>query len=103
MSFDEQVGSCERLEDLWVAALAVRECTPAYPSLEELQFFLKRGVKRPDRPTVIVIDTDPTHGPGEAGGGHWWDITVPEVGRTEMLAVARLRYKEQQARQSLVN
>jgi 3D-(3,5/4)-trihydroxycyclohexane-1,2-dione acylhydrolase (decyclizing) len=40
---------------------------------------------------------------GEAGGGHWWDVTVPEVGRTEMRAVARLRYKKQQARQSLVN
>ena len=30
-------------------------------------------------PTVIVIDTDPMHGPGEAGGGHWWDVAVPEV------------------------
>ena len=25
-------------------------------------------------PSVIVIDTDPMHGPGEAGGGHWWDV-----------------------------
>ncbi|MCB1457332.1 MAG: DUF2090 domain-containing protein, partial [Nitratireductor sp.] len=23
-------------------------CTPAYPSWEELQFFFKRGIKRPD-------------------------------------------------------
>ena len=23
---------------------------------------------------VIVIDTDPMHGPGENGGGHWWDV-----------------------------
>jgi len=41
---------------------------------QELQFCLKRGVKRPDRPTVIVIDTDPTHGPGRS---RWW----PLVGR----------------------
>lgn len=29
-------------------AVSRHGCTPAYPSLEELQFFLKRGVKRPD-------------------------------------------------------
>ena len=29
-------------------AVSRHGCTPAYPSLEELQFFLERGVKRPD-------------------------------------------------------
>ena len=29
-------------------AVSRHGCTPAYPSLEELRFFLKRGVKRPD-------------------------------------------------------
>lgn len=58
---------------------------------------------RKDRPTVIVIDTDPTHGPGEVGGGHWWGVTVPELGRTEKLAAARSRYVENEARQNLVN
>ncbi|KFB08047.1 bifunctional 5-dehydro-2-deoxygluconokinase/5-dehydro-2-deoxyphosphogluconate aldolase [Nitratireductor basaltis] len=29
-------------------AVSRHGCTPAYPSLEELEFFLKRGVKRPD-------------------------------------------------------
>ncbi|WP_313195240.1 bifunctional 5-dehydro-2-deoxygluconokinase/5-dehydro-2-deoxyphosphogluconate aldolase [Shinella zoogloeoides] len=29
-------------------AVSRHGCTPAYPSLEELKFFLKRGVKRPD-------------------------------------------------------
>lgn len=28
-----------------------------------------------DRPTVI--DTDAVPSPGEAGGGHWWDVAVP--------------------------
>ncbi len=29
-------------------AVSRHGCTPAYPSLDELQFFLKRGIKRPD-------------------------------------------------------
>lgn len=29
-------------------AVSRHGCTPAYPSLEELRFFLKRGIKRPD-------------------------------------------------------
>ena len=56
-----------------------------------------------DRPTVIVIDADPTRGPGEGGGGHWWDVAVPETGRTEKLGTARARYRENAVRQSLVN
>ena len=28
-----------------------------------------------DRTNVIVIDTDPSH---DRGGGHWWDVAVPE-------------------------
>lgn len=56
-----------------------------------------------NQPTVIVIDTDATHGPGEAGGGHWWDVTVPEIGRTDKIADARSRYVENQARQNLLN
>lgn len=56
-----------------------------------------------DRPSVIVIDTDATHGPGEAGGGHWWDVAVPEVGSTDKLTKAYSRYVDNQARQNLVN
>ncbi|WP_434055569.1 MAG: 3D-(3,5/4)-trihydroxycyclohexane-1,2-dione acylhydrolase (decyclizing) [Roseibium sp.] len=43
-------------------------------------------------PSVIVIDTDPMHGPGEAGGGHWWDVAVPEVSAREQVQVAREDY-----------
>lgn len=56
-----------------------------------------------NRPTVIVIDTDPMPGPGDAGGGHWWDVAVPEVGRTDKQGAARVKYLENRARQSLVN
>ncbi|MBD8891187.1 3D-(3,5/4)-trihydroxycyclohexane-1,2-dione acylhydrolase (decyclizing) [Roseibium litorale] len=54
-------------------------------------------------PTVIVIDTDPMHGPGENGGGHWWDVAVPEVGSTGKLKEARASYVENMKRQNLVN
>jgi 3D-(3,5/4)-trihydroxycyclohexane-1,2-dione acylhydrolase (decyclizing) len=56
-----------------------------------------------DRPSVIVIDTDPMHGPGEAGGGHWWDVAIPEVGQSEKLEMARVAYVRNLSRQNLVN
>jgi 3D-(3,5/4)-trihydroxycyclohexane-1,2-dione acylhydrolase (decyclizing) len=43
-------------------------------------------------PTVIVIDTDPMHGPGDAGGGHWWDVAVPEVSNRTEVNTAREKY-----------
>lgn len=55
------------------------------------------------RPTVIVIDTDPMHGPGEAGGGHWWDVAVPEVTRSAKSEKARAAYVQDLGRQNLVN
>jgi 3D-(3,5/4)-trihydroxycyclohexane-1,2-dione acylhydrolase (decyclizing) len=56
-----------------------------------------------DIPTVIVIDTDPTPGPDAGGGGFWWDVAVPETGRTGKARAARARYLEQVARQNLVD
>ncbi len=55
-----------------------------------------------DRPTVIVIETDAASGPGEAGGGHWWDVAVPEAARTEAARAARASYVERRADQDLV-
>ena len=55
-----------------------------------------------DRPSVIVIDSDATPGPGDAGGGHWWDVAVPEEGRTERQRAARARYVEQTRRRDLL-
>lgn len=56
-----------------------------------------------DIPTVIVIDTDPTNGPGFGDAGQWWDVAVPEVGTTDKLKQAYARYLESAARQNTVN
>ena len=61
------------------------------------------AAKGRDIPTVIVIDTDPMHGPGEAGGGSWWDVAVPEVSTSDKVAKARASYVEGMKRQNLVN
>jgi 3D-(3,5/4)-trihydroxycyclohexane-1,2-dione acylhydrolase (decyclizing) len=62
-----------------------------------------RDAKSSPIPTVIVIDTDPMQGPGEAGGGFWWDVAVPEVARSEKLQKARAAYEAAMAEQNLVN
>lgn len=56
-----------------------------------------------DIPTVIVIDTDPTDGPGFGDAGHWWDVAVPEVGTTEKLKQAYAGYLASAAKQNTVN
>lgn len=57
-------------------------------------------------PTVIVIDTDARPGPGpvpNAGGGHWWDVAVPEVGDEQRLRDAYAEYIKNVATQTIVN
>ncbi len=61
------------------------------------------AARQRDIPTVIVIDTDPSKGPGFADAGHWWDVPVPEVGTTEKLRQAYAGYLEGAAKQTLVN
>ena len=56
-----------------------------------------------DIPTVIVIDTDPTEGPGFGDAGQWWDVAVPEVGTTDTLKQAYADYLQNAARQNTVN
>ena len=56
-----------------------------------------------DIPTVIVIDTDPSEGPGFGEAGHWWDVAVPQTGSTEKLAEAYADYLDNRRRQRLVN
>jgi 3D-(3,5/4)-trihydroxycyclohexane-1,2-dione acylhydrolase (decyclizing) len=73
--------------------------TPALSALEA-EIALARGR---DRPTVIVIETDPTQGPGFDDAGHWWDVAVPEVGSTAKLKEAYAAYLANRARQQLVN
>jgi 3D-(3,5/4)-trihydroxycyclohexane-1,2-dione acylhydrolase (decyclizing) len=66
----------------------------------EAQIVAARGR---NRPSVIVIDTDAVPGPGEGGGGFWWDVAVPEIGRSEKLEAARADYVRNRSQQNLVN
>jgi 3D-(3,5/4)-trihydroxycyclohexane-1,2-dione acylhydrolase (decyclizing) len=50
--------------------------------------------KGSDIPVVIVIDTDPAHGPTEAGGGTWWDVGIPEVSDQDSVRKARQAYEK---------
>jgi 3D-(3,5/4)-trihydroxycyclohexane-1,2-dione acylhydrolase (decyclizing) len=71
-------------------------------SIADLEAKLHEAKSHPI-PTVIVIETDPMQGPGEAGGGFWWDVAVPEVARSEKLKQARAAYEAAMADQNLVN
>lgn len=57
----------------------------------EAQIAAARGRKIP---TVIVIDTDPTNGPGFGKAGHWWDVAVPEVSDRDEVKNARQAYEK---------
>ena len=61
------------------------------------------GARGRDIPTVIVIETDPSQGPGFGEAGHWWDVAVPEVSAQEGVRKAYASYLENLARQRLVN
>ena len=62
-----------------------------------------RAARTRDIPTVIVIETDATDGPGEAGGGHWWDVAVPEVSTRSRQQDAYQNYLENARRVRLTN
>lgn len=55
--------------------------------------------KGSDIPVVIVIDTDPSQGPTEAGGGAWWDVGIPEVSNQKSVREARAQYEINQKAQ----
>lgn len=50
--------------------------------------------KGSDIPVVIVIETDPLHGPTEVGGGTWWDVGIPEVSQRAEVNKAHSGYVE---------
>ncbi|UFS68221.1 3D-(3,5/4)-trihydroxycyclohexane-1,2-dione acylhydrolase (decyclizing) (plasmid) [Paracoccus denitrificans] len=56
-------------------------------------------------PSVIVIETTATPGPGEGlpGAGAWWDVAVPETGGPAALRDAYDRYIANAARVRLIN
>jgi 3D-(3,5/4)-trihydroxycyclohexane-1,2-dione acylhydrolase (decyclizing) len=67
-------------------------------SLAELEAALK-DVRKADRTSVIVIDTDPLA--STEAGGHWWDVAVPEVSARAEVRAARANYESALAKQRL--
>ncbi|KAA0698155.1 3D-(3,5/4)-trihydroxycyclohexane-1,2-dione acylhydrolase (decyclizing) [Neorhizobium sp. P12A] len=60
-------------------------------SISELEQAIEAS-KKNDRSSVIVIDTDPLITTDE--GGHWWDVTVPEVSPRDEVNKARAAYEK---------
>ena len=67
-------------------------------SIAELEDALARA-KTADGPYVVVIDTDPY--PSTPYGGHWWDVAVPEVSRSDSVNQARADYEAHKKQQKL--
>ncbi len=68
-------------------------------SIAELEAALVLA-KTADRPTVIVIDSDPWH--TTIAGGSWWQVGVPEVSERAEVRAARLAFEAAQKAQVLV-
>lgn len=73
-------------------------CADKARSIADQEVKLKEAKLR-DILTVIVIDTDARPGPGENGGGAWWDVAVPQVGGSVRLEKARENYNNNAAKQ----
>jgi 3D-(3,5/4)-trihydroxycyclohexane-1,2-dione acylhydrolase (decyclizing) len=73
-------------------------------SVPELQQAI-RDARGRNRPTLIVIETTATPGPGDGleGAGQWWDVAVPEAGDHDGLPAAYAAYIENAARARLTN
>ncbi|PZU06739.1 3D-(3,5/4)-trihydroxycyclohexane-1,2-dione acylhydrolase (decyclizing) [Sphingomonas sp.] len=59
--------------------------------IADLEAALQRAAVSPHS-YVIVIDTDPAV--TTQGGGHWWDVAVPEVSERAEVRAARGRYEQ---------
>ncbi|MBB4015406.1 3D-(3,5/4)-trihydroxycyclohexane-1,2-dione acylhydrolase (decyclizing) [Chelatococcus caeni] len=60
-------------------------------NIAELEEAIARA-RKADRPSAIVIDTDPM--PATEAGGHWWDVAVPEVSVRPEVNAARAAYEK---------
>ena len=65
-------------------------------SIEALEQAMARA-RESDRTCCIVIDTDPMA--CTDAGGHWWDVSVPEVSEREEVRAARAGYEDALVRQ----
>ena len=75
--------------DFAAHAAAMGATTVKVTSIAELEAALARRDSI-SGPYVIVIDTDPY--PSTPHGGHWWEVTVPEVSPRPQVNVARQIY-----------
>jgi 3D-(3,5/4)-trihydroxycyclohexane-1,2-dione acylhydrolase (decyclizing) len=64
----------------------------------QLEAGLRRALKA-ERTSVVVLRTDPSI--ATAAGGHWWDVSVPEVSGRQQVSDARSAYEVQRAAQRL--
>jgi 3D-(3,5/4)-trihydroxycyclohexane-1,2-dione acylhydrolase (decyclizing) len=68
--------------------------------LAELEAALRR-VQAADRTSVVVLRTDPDI--STAAGGHWWDVSVPEVSARPDVNAARSDYEARRVAQRLAD
>jgi 3D-(3,5/4)-trihydroxycyclohexane-1,2-dione acylhydrolase (decyclizing) len=66
--------------------------------IAELEAALRRALEA-DRTSVVVLRTDPRV--STAAGGHWWDVSVPEVSARSQVNAARADYEAQRTAQRL--
>ena len=78
-----------------MGAIAVKAATIA-----ELEIELAKA-KGANRPTVIVIDSDPA--PSTEAGGSWWQVGVPEVSARPAVNAARDEYEKSVGMQRLID
>jgi len=67
-------------------------------SIAELETALQKA-RTNDRTTVVVIETDPQV--ATDAGGHWWDVTVPEVSTRSEVKAARDDYEKKRGSQRI--
>ena len=65
-------------------------------TISELEAALERAKASPIS-YLITLDTDPTI--VTEGGGHWWDVAIPEVSEREQVRQARKNYDAHKERQ----
>ncbi|HEY7576710.1 MAG TPA: 3D-(3,5/4)-trihydroxycyclohexane-1,2-dione acylhydrolase (decyclizing) [Acetobacteraceae bacterium] len=66
----------------------------------ELESTLRRALAA-GRTSVVAIRTDPRI--ATAAGGHWWDVSVPEVSSRAQVTAARAEYESHRAAQRLAD
>jgi 3D-(3,5/4)-trihydroxycyclohexane-1,2-dione acylhydrolase (decyclizing) len=93
-SFNNLLDTARHVEpsaiDFTAHAGAMGAIAEKVSSVTELEEAMGRA-RKADRSYAIVIDTDPL--PSTEAGGHWWDVSVPEVSVRPTVNEARKNYE----------